>query len=183
MQLRDDDALGPLMMRYQLSVMSRQFPRYTSCSRSPWTGFFVGLASLSSTTRRTFDAQRGRRKSIRETGILTGRSTPRQAIAHILERRCAGIAWNMGNTLSNAGVQGRDFVALGTPTIRLCRKSPVGIQLDREYGVRECRTLAEVLRMLLFGEHEYAIKAFPRRLRRISMALTRRIKRVEATPA
>ncbi len=177
MQLRDDDALGAVDDERAVVGHERQFAQVHFLFAHVLDGLLGAAGFLVEHHEAHFDAQRRRVGQSAQLAFLDVEYRLAQAIAHVFERRVAGIAGN-GEHAVEGGVQA-DFVALGFRDIRL-QESPVRIQLDRQQIRRaeNARTLAEVLtNALLFGERiSHVMHALP------FQALTRRINGVEATP-
>ena len=152
MQLRHDDALGAVDDESAVVGHERQFAQVHLLLAHVLDGLLGAAGLLVEHHEAHFDAQRRRVGQAAQLAFLDVEHRLAQAIAHVLERRIAGVAGN-GEHAVESGVQA-DFVALGFRDIRL-QESPVRIQLDRQQVRRaeNARTLAEVLaNALLFGE-------------------------------
>ena len=171
MQLRDDDPLGAVDDEGAVLGHQRQFAEVHLLFAHVLDRLLGAAGLLVEHHQAHLDAQRCRVGQAAQLAFLDVEYRLAQAIAHVLERRIAGVAGN-GEHAVESGVQA-DFVALGFRDIGL-QESPVRIQLDRQQIRRaeNARTLAEVLaNALLFGERISHVRvspgasAFTRRLR------------------
>src|SRR3984893_11124003 len=160
-QLRHDDALGAVDDEGAVVGHERQFTEVYLLLTHVLDGLLGTAGLLIERHEAYFDAQRGRVSQSAQLAFLDVEHRFAQTIAHVLQRRVAGITGN-GEHAVEGGVQA-DFVAFGLRDIRL-QKSPVRIQLDRQQIRRAeyARALAEVLtNALLFGERISHVCAFP----------------------
>ncbi len=152
MQLRDDDALGAVDDEGAVFGHERQFAQVHLLLAHVFDGLLGAAGFLVEHHQAHLDAQRRRIGQAAQLAFLDVEYRLAQAIAHVLERRVAGVAGN-GEHAVESGMQA-DFVAFGFRDVRL-QESPVRIQLDRQQVRRaeDARTLAKVLtNALLFGE-------------------------------
>src|SRR5260370_6562082 len=161
MQLRDDDALGAVDDEGAVVGHERQFAEIYLLLTHVLDRLLGAAGLLIEHHEAYFDAQRSRVGQSAQLAFLDVEHRFAQTIAHVLERRVAGVAGNGEHTVEG-GVQA-DFVALGLRDIRL-KESPVRIQLDRQQIRRaeNARPLAKVLtNSLLFWEQIAHVRSFP----------------------
>src|SRR3984957_2836316 len=179
MQLRNDDAFRAVDDESTVVGHERQFAEIDLLLAHVLDGLLGAAGLLVEHHEAHFDAQRGRVGESAQLAFLDVEHGFAKAIAHVLERRVAGVAGN-GEYAVERGMQA-DFVALRFGDVRL-QEPAVRIQLDREqiWRAENARTLAEVLaNALLFGER---IRHVMITLSSIAALRARQLTRAEATP-
>jgi hypothetical protein len=165
-QLRDDDALGAVDDERAVVGHQRQLAEIDLLLAHVLDRLLGAARFLVEHHEAHLDAQRRGVGESAQLAFLDVEYRLAEAVAHVLERRVAGIAGDRENAVES-GVQA-DFVALGFRDVRL-QESPVRIQLDRQQIRRaeDARALAEILaNALLFGErisHVLPSRALKRR--------------------
>ena len=166
MQLRHDDTFGAVDDEGAVVGHERQFAQVHFLFAHVLDRLLGAAGFLVEHHQAHFDAQRRRIRQAAQLAFLDVEYRLAQAIAHVFQRRVAGVAGN-GEHAVECGMQA-DFVALGFRDVRL-QESPVRIQLDCQQVRRaeNARTLAKVLaNALLFGERIGHVLTLPQALAR-----------------
>ncbi len=152
MQLRDDDALGAVDDERAVVGHEGKFAQVHFLFAHILDGLLGAARFLIEDHEPHLDAQRRCIGQSAQLAFLHVEHRFPEPIAHVLERRVAGVARD-GKYTVESRVQAY-FVALGFRGIRL-QESAVRIQLDRQqvWRTEDARTLTEVLtNALLFSE-------------------------------
>ena len=152
MQLRDDDSLGAVDDERAVLGHERQFAEVDLLFAHVLHGLLRTARFLVEHHEPNLDAQRRRIGEAAQLAFLDVEHRLAEPIAHVLERRVAGVAGDR-----EYAIEGRVQADLVTTRLRRIRlqESPVGIELNRQqvWRAEDARTLAKVLAdALLFGE-------------------------------
>ena len=152
MQLRDDDPLGAVDDERAILGHERQLAQVDFLLAHVLDGLLRAARFLVEHHETHLDAQRRRVGEAAQLAFLDVEHRLTQPVAHVLERRVAGVAGDRKHAIE--GRVQADLVAARLGRIRL-QEAPVGIELNRQqiWRAEDARTLAKVLAdALLFGE-------------------------------